>query len=67
VRALIRASRNPMSAEDRLITIFVVTRVLSRNPNIPEAQSFLISALGQANLESHWASEGLRVLGVQKQ
>jgi len=59
---LIRASRQAMLPEDRVIAIFVIARMLHRNQDIPAARSYLSSALGQANQERYWAQEGLKLL-----
>jgi len=59
---LMRAWWGPMRPEDRLVAIFVITRMLHRKQEIPGARSFLKSALGQADLERRWAQEGLNLL-----
>lgn len=59
---LIRAFAEPMTAEDRALAIFVISRMLSRGAGIPGARAFLTSALGEANREHQWAQEGLDVL-----
>jgi hypothetical protein len=61
-KALIRASWGPMTSEERLATIFAVSRIQD-----PEARDFLVSALAQANLEGIWAQQGLKVLGKERQ
>lgn len=55
--ALIRAASKPMLAEDRLPLIFVISRVKD-----PEARGFLVTAMGEANIEHYWAEEGLKLL-----
>jgi hypothetical protein len=57
-RALILAARQPMTAEERLAAVFVVSRI----KGVPEARPFLTSALAQADLERRWIEEGVRAL-----
>jgi len=56
--AIIHKSWARVAPEDRLAAIFVVSRI----GNVPEAGAFLSSVLGEANLERHWAEEGLKAL-----
>jgi len=60
--AIAAASEQPMRREDRLVSIFVVARVISRGGSFPEAREYLSSAAGQAFQERLWAEEGLRHL-----
>jgi hypothetical protein len=52
----------PRQEEDRLATIFVVSQI----SGVPEARGFLASAMGEANLEHHWAGEGLKRFGENR-
>jgi len=62
-RALIRASQGQMTPADRLAAIFAI----SQTRDVPEGRAFLASALGHANVERYWATEGLKLLGDAKQ
>ena len=53
--ALIRTRWVGLSSEERLAVILVV----SRAPETPESQSFLLTVLGEANLQRYWAEDGL--------
>jgi len=57
-KALISASWECMATEDRLAAIFVVSRI----KDVPEARALLAQALGEANMQRHWADEGLKLL-----
>lgn len=61
-RAVLHTPLAQLTPEERLAAIFVVSRV----KQVPEAREFLISILGQANMERLWAEEGLRVLNEPK-
>lgn len=53
------------AAGDRLAAIFVVARIAAatQDPQISEkAREFLLTSLGEANLQRHWAQEGLKLL-----
>jgi HEAT repeat protein len=56
-KALIRAGLDGKTFEERLAAIFVVSQI----SNVPESMEFLASALGQANLQRHWAEDGLKL------
>ena len=56
-RAVIRAWQEPMLPWDRLAALFVVSHV----QGVPEAQTFLRTALGEASQERAWAEYGLRL------
>jgi hypothetical protein len=56
-RALIRAFREPMLDEDRLASIFAISRIRG----VPEARAFLTSVIGEANTELQYAEEGLKL------
>jgi len=60
-KALIRAW-DRMSPDDRLGAIFVVSRI----KGVPEARAFLLSALGEANMQRRRAEEGLGFLDAQQ-
>jgi hypothetical protein len=62
-KAIIHTSWVRMAPDDRLAAIFVVSRI----KGVPEAPAFLSSVLGQANLERHWADEGLKALNTDSQ
>jgi hypothetical protein len=55
-RALIRAFQEPMLNEDRLASIFVISRI----NDVPEARAFLTSVIGEASTELRYAEEGLK-------
>ena len=57
-RALIAANWDCMSPEDRLAALLVV----SLAGPVPGARDFVLRALGEANMQRHWAEEGLKVL-----
>ena len=59
-RAIIRTGLQGMTPEDRLAAIFVVGRI----KGVPESVGFLSSILGEANLERHWAEQGLKQVEV---
>ena len=57
--AVIQASSDGhMTGEDRLAAIYVVSSVR----DVPEARIFLYEALGEANLQRHWAEDGISSL-----
>lgn len=56
-QSVIRASWEPMLAEDRLAAIFVVARIQD-----PEGRGFLLSALAEANMSRSFAERGLKRL-----
>lgn len=58
-QAAIRASDGPMTADERLLAIFVVARV---GAVVPRAREFLSVARGEAFQERYWAEEGLKAL-----
>jgi len=60
-RVLMKSDWRRMGTEQRLATIFVVSRV----PETAETRSFLTTVLGAANLEAHWAQEGLKLLNAR--
>jgi len=53
-RAAMLAYAQPMTPEERLATVFVVSQI----PGVPEARSFLARVVGQANIERYFAQEG---------
>jgi hypothetical protein len=57
-RFLIDTFWTQLQPQDRLAAIFVVSRI----SGVPEAKEFLSTVLGQANMERHWAEEGLKTL-----
>jgi hypothetical protein len=57
-RAVINGFRDLTAEEDRRAAIFVVSQI----KGVPEARSFLESALGRADRERYWAGEGIRRL-----
>jgi hypothetical protein len=61
LKALIQAYWEPMLTEDRLAAIFTVS-IIAAGTDDSEARTFLNAALGEANLERTWASEGLKRL-----
>ena len=61
-KAAIAASDGPMTADERLVAIFVVARVRGVGPR---AREFLSVARGEANLELYWAEEGLKALELR--
>jgi hypothetical protein len=61
-RALIHASWEAMSPEDRLAAIFVVSRI----QGVPESREFLLSTLAEANMERYWAENGLKPLEARR-
>lgn len=60
-RAVIRAYEGPMTPEERLAAIFVVSQVR----NVPEAKAFLNRAQGQDNMERYFAEEGVKAIDQQ--
>ncbi len=60
--AVYRAASSPMDYKDKLAAIFVISRM----KDAPGARSFILSLLGEANLERNWAEEGLKRLGDNK-
>jgi len=59
-RAVMRAAQAPMAPGDRRAAIFVVSHIM----DVPEARTFLSSALSEADRERYWAEEGLKMLDV---
>jgi len=60
--AVYRAASSPMYYKDKLAAMFVISRM----KDAPGARSFLLSALGEANLERGWAEEDLKQFAEQK-
>jgi hypothetical protein len=56
--AVIKAAQGPMTAEERLLAIFVVGQM----EGAPGAREFLTRALAQANADRVWAEKGLEKL-----
>lgn len=52
-----------MPVENRLAAIFVISRI----PGVPKAKDYLLSAVGEANIERARAEEGLRFISGQHQ
>jgi hypothetical protein len=50
-----------MTKLDRLVSIFVVSRV----PGVPESKEFLRDAATNARLELFWATRGLDEVGMK--
>jgi hypothetical protein len=57
-RAIMQTYDMSLDFQQRLARIFVVSQV----HNVPEAQAFLTTVAGQANLERFWAEEGLKAM-----
>jgi hypothetical protein len=56
--ALMRSNLGCVQYEDRLAALFVISRVAG----VPGAKEFVVQALGEANLQRHWAEDGLKLL-----
>ena len=59
-KTLIDTPGECITAENRLAAIFVVSRI----KDVPEARTFLIQALGEANVQRFWAEDGLKLLNA---
>jgi hypothetical protein len=55
---LMRANLGCVQSEDRLAALFVISRIAG----VAGAREFVLQALGEANLQRHWAEDGLKVL-----
>jgi hypothetical protein len=60
--AVIRASWEPMTGEDRLAAIFTVYRIVSSTNDDSVGRDFFSSTLAEANLQRYWAEQGLKRL-----
>ena len=56
--AVIKAAQGPLTAEERLVAIFIIGQM----DGAPGAREFLTRALGQANADRVWAEKGLEKL-----
>lgn len=62
VPAIFQASAQPTGLRDRLAMILVISRM----PEFPGKKTFLLGALGEANLEREWAETALEQFGASK-
>jgi hypothetical protein len=60
-QAVIRTDWEGRKFEERLAAVFVVSRV----KGVPEAKGFLSTALGEANLQRHFAEDGLELVDAR--
>jgi len=63
--ALIHLPRGPETSEDRLATIFVISRIapaIKDAKALDEARTFLRVALGEVNMQRFWTEEGLKLV-----
>ncbi len=60
-QALVRVSSGPMTSEDRLATVFVIS-MIAAGTNDRQAHAFLQISLGEANLQRQWAQRGLDMM-----
>ncbi len=58
-RAVVEASWEPMTSEDRIAAVFVVSQI----PDMPGRQEFLNASRGEAHTQLIWAEEGLKAYG----